>query len=104
MTREDVKNLKPFQIVRYNANLEDLEATDYKWILVYCDKLAVVAQKIIWEDETGGEEIHLRFPEKRHDRNEFYESVDELMKDWESGHDITLNGGFDTSADCIDLI
>lgn len=103
MTREEAKILKLFQIVRWNVNIlrDDIDP-EHEWLLPYCNKLAVVTQKIIWDD--GGEEIHLRFPEKKFSHEVFYDDINELLSDYEKGGDITLHEGFDTIADCIDLI
>lgn len=101
MTREEANLLKPFQIVKYNVKSEELDEDD-NWILPFCGKLAVVTQKIVWNDY--GEEIHLMFPMKSINSQEFYSSLDELVDDWEAGHDIRLGHGFDTGCDYIDLI
>ena len=101
MTREEAKNLKLFQIVRYNVKTEDLDKEDC-WSIPYCGKIAVVTQKIVWDD--FGEEIHIMFPMKSIGKQDFYDSVDELMNDWDNGHDVRLAEGFDTGADYIDLI
>lgn len=104
MTREQAKELKLFQIVRWNGKPEDFQDEDYKWLIPHCGKLAIVTERIIWEDEVGGEEIHLRFPEKRYMGDDFYETMKELMTDYNNGHDVTLSQGFDTGAECIDLV
>lgn len=101
MTREEARNLKIFQIVRYNITPEECDV-DHEWCIPYCGKLAIVTQKILWED--GGEEIHLRFPEKVFNQLKFYDSVSDLLHDYEMGHDISFNEGFDIGANCIDLI
>lgn len=101
MTREQAEKLKIFQIVRYNIPPE--ECTDgFEWCLPYCGKLAIVTQKIIWDD--GGEEIHLRFPEKRFNQQIFYDNIEELLYDFNVGHDITFDEGFDIGCDSIDWI
>ena len=102
MTREEAGNLKIFQIVRYNITPEDCDDDDFKWVIPYCGKLAIVTQKILWDD--GGEEIHLRFPEKRFNQTIFYDNIEDLLYDFNVGHDISFNEGFDIDADCIDLI
>lgn len=103
MDREDARNLKLFQIVRWNCKVENVEDdADRKWLIPYCGKLAIVTQNIIWPDY--GEEIHLQFPEKKFNQHIFYDDVAELMHDYEIGHNISLNIGFDTDADCIDLV
>lgn len=101
MTREQAEKLKIFQIVRYNIQPE--ECTDgYEWCLPYCGKLGIVTQKIIWDD--GGEEIHLRFPEKRFNQQIFYDSIEDLLYDFNVGHDITFDEGFDIGCGSIDWI
>lgn len=101
MTREQAEKLNIFQIVRYNITPEDCDA-DYEWCIPYCGKLAIITQKIIWDD--GGEEIHIRFPEKEFNQLKFYDSVSDLLHDFEMGHNISFNEGFDISAAAIDLV
>lgn len=101
MTREQAEKLKIFQIVRYNITPE--ECTDgYEWCLPYCGKLAIITQKIIWDD--GGEEIHLRFPEKKFNQQVFYDTIEDLLYDFNVGRNITFDEGFDIGADSIDWI
>lgn len=103
MTREEAKDLKIFQIVKWNATPEDFQDDEHKWLIPFCGKIAIVTQKIIWSDH--GEEIHLKFPKKiSYDDNSLYDNIEELMQDWEKGHDFDFNIGFDTSAEYIDLI
>lgn len=65
------------------------------------ENLLLLPKKIIWGD---GEEIHLRFPEKVFNQLKFYDSISDLLHDFEIGHDISFNEGFDISADSIDLV
>lgn len=98
MTREEAEKLKIFQIVRWNVPEENCAS----YAVPYSGKLGIVTEKILWED--GGEEIHLRFPEKRFNQQIFYSSIDDLLYDFNAGHDITFDEGFDTGANCIDWI
>ena len=103
MTREEAKDLKIFQIVKWNEVKENVQDEEHKWLIPFCGKLAIVSQKIIWDD--GGEEIHLKFPKKIfYDDDSLYDNIDELMQDWKNGHDFDFNIGFDTSAEYIDII
>lgn len=102
MTREEANKLTIFQIVRYNIKEEECQSTDHEWLIPYCGKLAIVTQKILWND--GGEEIHIRFPEKRFKEGIFYDSIDDLLYDFNVGHDITFDEGFDCNAKCLDLV
>ena len=68
----------------------------------FCGKLAIITQKIIWDD--GGEEIHLRFLEKKFNQKVFYDTIEDLLYDFNVGHNITFEEGFDVGCDSIDWI
>lgn len=103
MTREEAEKLKIFQIVRYNVATEDVcDDEEFKWCVPFCGKLAIITQKIIWND--GGEEIHLRFPEKKFNQKVFYDTIEDLLYDFNVGHDITFEEGFDIGCESIDWI
>lgn len=101
MTREEAEKLKIFQIVRYNVSPEEC-IDGYEWCLPFCGKLAIITQKIIWDD--GGEEIHLRFLEKKFNQKVFYDTIEDLLYDFNVGHNITFEEGFDVGCDSIDWI
>lgn len=103
MTREEAEKLKMFQIVRFNVDTEDIcDDEELKWCLPFCGKLAIITQKIIWDN--GGEEIHLRFPEKKFNQKVFYDTIEDLLYDFNVGHNITFEEGFDVGCESIDWI
>lgn len=113
MTKEEAEKLKLCQIVR--CNITPKECTDeHKWCLPYCNKLAIVTQKIIWDT---AEEIHLMFPTKiffnqtnQYDTAEellqtnLYDTVEELIAEFNDGHNISFIDGFDVGCEIIDWL
>ena len=100
MTKEEAEKLKLCQIVR--CNITPKECTDeHKWCLPYCNKLAIVTQKIIWDT---AEEIHLMFPSKIFNQTNLYDTVEELITDFNDGRNVSFVDGFDVGCESIDWL